>query len=167
MTFWWCSATPGQGSVPTHISSSTCAMGAGDPKRDLEKIFHVEHVEHSGFRQFYDFLEQISLFQMFQITLRAPSKNIRTISKAVSLGVINYFSLLSEQMSLRWAVLISSRDWKKKCSLEGWNMDLETKNKLQASFSLVNRAKSIQTNTFSWGWCEGTFPFSHSLSCSK
>lgn len=56
---------------------------------------------------FYAFLLGISLFLMFKSTLKALIDNsIRTISRAISFGVINYFLLFGEQMGLSYAELI-------------------------------------------------------------
>lgn len=56
---------------------------------------------------FYAFLLEISLFLMFKSTLKVLIANsIRTISRAISSGAINYFSLFGEQMSLSYAELI-------------------------------------------------------------
>lgn len=56
---------------------------------------------------FYAFLLGISLFLMFKSALKALiDNNIRTISRAISFGVINYFLLFGEQMGLSYAELI-------------------------------------------------------------
>lgn len=56
---------------------------------------------------FYAFLLEISPFLMFKSTLKALTANsIRTISRAISFGAINYFSLFGEQMGLSYTELI-------------------------------------------------------------
>lgn len=56
---------------------------------------------------FYAFLLEISPFLMFKSTLKAlTAHSIRTISRAISFGAINYFSLFGEQMGLSYAELI-------------------------------------------------------------
>lgn len=53
------------------------------------------------------FLLEILLFLMFKSTLKALTANsIMTISRAISFGAINYFSLFGEQMGLSYAELI-------------------------------------------------------------
>lgn len=66
---------------------------------------------------FYIFLLEIPLFLIFKSTLKVATANrIGIISKAISFGAINYFSLFGEQMGLSYAELIQSRDWKReKC----------------------------------------------------
>lgn len=56
---------------------------------------------------FYPFLLESSLFLMFKSTLKVLTANsIRTISRAISFGAINYFSLFGEQMGLSYDELI-------------------------------------------------------------
>ena len=68
----------------------------------------MEHEVHSWFQTvFYAFLLEFSLFLMFKSTLKARTANsMRTISRAISFGAINYFSLFGEQMGLSYAELI-------------------------------------------------------------
>lgn len=146
MTFWWFSTKSRHGSVPTHTSSCTCAVGAAEksswPKeRPKDKCFPWNMRGTLWIQAVLCLLiRNVSISDIPERSESTTSSSVRTISRAISFGVINYFSLLSEQMSLRWAELILSRDWKKKCSLEGWNADLSL---LQASFFLVNKAKII------------------------
>lgn len=75
---------------------------------------------------FYDFLLEISLFLMFKSTLKALTANsTRTITRAISFGTINYFSLFGEQngSQLCWADLIQRLEKGEVQSLEGWNAD--------------------------------------------
>ena len=75
----------------------------------------MEHEVHSVIQTvFYAFLLEISLFLTFKSTLKVLTANgIKTISRAISFGAMNYFSLFGEQMDLSCAELISSRDWKR------------------------------------------------------
>lgn len=72
-------------------------------KRDLEtNISHGTGRALSGFKAVLCLL--IRNFTVSNVPKHSESTNsnsIRTISRAISFGVINYFSLLSEQMSLR------------------------------------------------------------------
>lgn len=56
---------------------------------------------------FYAFLLEILLFLMFKGALKALiAHSTRTISRTVSFGVVNYFSLFGEQMGLSYVELI-------------------------------------------------------------
>lgn len=96
-------------------------------KVELRGMFQMQHEARSvDSDSVLCFLLEISLFLMFKSTLKALTANsIRTISRAISFGTINYFSLFGEQngSQLCWADLIQRLEKGELQSLEGWNAD--------------------------------------------